>query len=167
MSSFVSAKYYKDPKFWDLMNACYYPLDKMQASVEKLVQTQSPDFVKNIKYGVYQDILVDLSHDNNWLPSMKAARASLANQKNNLPILGRDYDGYIPEYKLELLDAVINYCFNNPVAGQMKNGIPMVIDVQEKVKSSPGDDLHDIHISWTYVNGAPVQLNWTMICPAE
>lgn len=166
---------FKDPNFWDFMNYFYYPINKMQDSVEFLEQKYGKQFVKDIKYGDYQDKLFDFTKWSEegakiWQESKDAARTGLYNQPNNIPVLGRDYSdpANIPKTKLLLLDATINYCFNTTAKGQAKNGIPMIIDVQEKIKGTPGDNLHDIHISWTYEPGnpIPVQLNWTMICPA-
>jgi hypothetical protein len=162
---------YAQAAFIKQMNAQYYPAAAMQASVQKIIALKGIAFLKTIKYGDYQTILVPLD---TWLPAlakvwpqaMKEARDGLAPQVNLLSLPGPQQ--LVPASKLALLDAVVNYCFNTALPGQQAPGIPMVIDVQQKASLDPGNDLHDIHVSWTRdpASGAPIQLNWTMVCPA-
>jgi hypothetical protein len=159
---------YIKPPFINLMNAQYYPASAMQASVQKLIALKGAAWVKAIKYGDYQTLLTSTAQwapdaAKAWPQSMIDARNSLSTQKNVLPIMSGS--ATTPATKCDLLDSIVNYCFNTALPGAASPGIPMVIDVQQKSSIEPGNAIHDVHVSWTYVNGVPVQLNWTMVCP--
>jgi hypothetical protein len=163
------AGFFKMPAFIKLMNAQYYPAATMQASVQRLIKSQGPEFVKNIKYGEYQSVLAPYEQwppelAKAWPKSMREARDDLARQVNGLAVSA--IDSSVPGDKCALLDKIVNYCFNATLPGERYPGIPMVIDVQQKTSVEPGNDRHDIHVSWTYdANDVPIQLNWTMVCP--
>jgi hypothetical protein len=68
--------------------------------------------------------------------------------------------------RCDLLDALVQRCFNDPASGQIDPGIPMWINVSAKCDNDPSNKLHDIRFHWDLgPDGNPTLLHLTMICP--
>jgi hypothetical protein len=171
----TAAVTYGTKTFLQFINDLYFPLHNMRTSSKRLQTLQSADDLQKLRWGEYQTVLVPLENwpddtGKKWLKSVKLAREDLAKQANTRRL--HRYSKNRPATKLDLLDAAVQLCFNTgvPTHGPDKPevGIPMVIDVQAREADDPASALHDIQLSWTYSpNGAPIQLNLTMVCPFE
>lgn len=148
--------------------------EAMQKNVEWLVGDggYTQDSIKHILWGADQKFLAEkwnTDWPNNtrqsWDKSVRAARASLATVANHEKI--GFHDGpHPPKNRCDLLDALVQRCFNHPAAGQARPGIPMVVDLSEKPATDSDKDKHDIAFHWVFdKNKHPILLFLTMICP--
>jgi hypothetical protein len=164
---------YADSAFTDLMNANYFPVENMIASVQKLRAEMGEDYVRNIKWGDYQKRLTPDAQwpsplaAQRWEAAVRAARASLERQPNKKAIAPDD--ARVPGDKCAYLDATIQKCFNVVMPGQTYPGIPIRIGVQERLPGDPDAALHDIFLSWVREPGTDLvrHLELTMVCPSE
>jgi hypothetical protein len=144
-------------------------LTAMQQSVKALQDVIGANGLKNIKYGDYQTILVPPGNwpslaAARWPKEMRTARDSLAMQVNLYPV--SNVDPTVPSNKCALLDAIVNYCFNNPASGETLPGVPMQIDVGTRSANDLDRNFHSISWEWEYGDdGRPSQLSWKMWCP--
>jgi hypothetical protein len=129
--------------------------------------------ITKIKWGYYQAMLA--AHwkcrwpGNTWIQwqmSVPKVRKSLEKVPNYQGIDGQE-DCQTPfKNRCELLDALIQRCFNEPASGQTCPGIPMTIKVSGKCKADPTNEFHDIRFHWDLdSDGVPILLHLTMICP--
>jgi hypothetical protein len=169
---------YDTPTFSAFINSLYASAEQMQANVETLTHPQTGKYTKSpgqtnsiqaIKWGDYQPILAPLdtwpgATGERWVKSAAEARNSLMKVANTDPVDDREPTN-IPKTRCDLLDALVQKCFNTPAAGQTKPGIPMAIDVTEKPSTDVNRDLHDIVFHWeTDADGQPTLLYLTMVC---
>jgi hypothetical protein len=174
----VSTFKYKHPTFVAFINSLYASAEQMQANVETLTHPQTGKYTKSpgransiqaLKWGDYQPILAPLDTwpgvtGERWVKSAAEARNSLIKVANTDPVDDRD-PANIPKTRCDLLDALVQKCFNTPAAGQTKPGIPMAIDVTEKPSTDVNRDLHDIVFHWeTDGDSKPTLLYLTMVC---
>ncbi len=177
----VGGRYrYNDTAFIPFINDLYSSPEQMHANVEKLVRTFQAQaetdevgaraLLASIKWGAYQPILSDASKwpDNTsryWQSDVEKARASLSKVPNGEQV-GYQDPPEPPANRCDLLDALVQRCFNRPASSHTRPGIPMVIDVTTKPWTDAHRDLHDIVFRWILgPDGAPVKLYLTMICP--
>ncbi|MGB8843919.1 MAG: hypothetical protein WCC64_22950 [Aliidongia sp.] len=169
---------YDTPTFSAFINSLYASADQMQTNVETLTHPQTGKYTKSpgransiqaIKWGDYQPVLAPLdtwpgATGERWVKSAAEARNSLMKVANTDPVDDR-YPTNIPKTRCDLLDALVQKCFNTPAAGQTKPGIPMAIDVTEKPSTDANRDLHDIVFHWeSDADGKPTLLYLTMVC---
>jgi|GEM_PF-1120411 hypothetical protein len=169
---------YDTPTFSAFVNDLYASAEQMQANVDTLTHPLTGPYTKTrgransiqtIRWGDYQPILAPLDTwpgvtGERWVKAAAEARRSLMQVANTDPVDDRD-PGNIPKTRCDLLDALVQKCFNTPAAGQVKPGIPMVIDVTEKPSTDLNRDLHDIVYHWqTDAEGNPTLLYLTMVC---
>lgn len=162
----MGGRVYNDPKFKDLMNVLYYPLDNMRKSVEILKSASDQIDIQTMEFGQYQSILSSKQQWPNgggaaWIKEIGNSRVSLTSQPNTTP-LSNDQPDVVPLTKCALLDASIRKCFNS------EPPICMKIDVTEQSETAANASQHDIKLVWEYGNAGsktPTMLNLTMVCP--
>lgn len=161
-ASIFGGAFYNNEEFKALMNGLYFPLAKMQESVDKLKAAYDRIDIETMEYGQYQPILAPKDKwpakgGAAWLREMGQARIDLTAQPNDVLL-----DGEKPLTKCALLDASLRKCFNS------KPPICIKIDVKEHKQTDPMSDTHEVTLVWTYGDGqdkAPTLLEFTMICP--
>jgi hypothetical protein len=158
----LGGAFYNNDEFKDLMNSNYFPLAKMQRSVDTLKAAKDQIDIETMEYGQYQPILAPKAGwpkggGAAWLREMGRARIDLTAQRNDVAL-----DGETPLTKCALLDASLRKCFNSVPP------ICIKIDVKEHKQTDPMSDTHEVTLVWTYGDGqdkAPTLLEFTMICP--
>jgi hypothetical protein len=159
----------KNPSFKRMQDNVTYLLSRNCYS--KNISEQNS--ITKIKWGYYQTMLAAAWQctwpGNTWLQWQKSVpkvRKSLEKVPNYQGIDGQE-DCQTPfKSRCELLDALIQRCFNEPASGQKCPGIPMTIKVSGKCRSDPTNEFHDIRFHWDLdSDGVPILLHLTMICP--
>jgi hypothetical protein len=156
------------------------PYKKMQDNVRKLLElgcytkkSGESNSIQNIKWGDYQTILACIQNQrwpgNTWIQWQKSVyktRKKLASVPNYQGIDGQEDCGGTLRNKCDLLDALVQRCFNDPASGQTDPGIPMLISVSTKCAEDPSNQFPDIRFHWDLgTDGNPTLLHLTMICP--
>lgn len=156
------------------------PYKKMQDNVRKLLElgcytkkSGESNSIQNIKWGDYQTILACIQNQPwpghtwiRWQKSVYKTREKLASVPNYQGVDGQEDCGGTLRNKCDLLDALVQRCFNDPASGQTDPGIPMLINVSAKCAGDPSNQLPDIRFHWDLgADGNPTLLHLTMICP--
>ncbi|MGB8843920.1 MAG: hypothetical protein WCC64_22955 [Aliidongia sp.] len=156
------------------------PLTRMQKNVKLLLNMNcySANFGKdnsiaNIKWGYYQAMLAGAWQckwpDNTWMEWQKSipkVRQSLKMVANYQGVDGQEDCHTTLKNRCDLLDALIQRCFNEPASRQTCPGIPMRITISGKCEADPTRAFHDIRFHWDLdSDGVPIMLHLTMICP--
>lgn len=160
---------YVRPDFWLLMNS-KYSAATIQDSVQRL-KDHPGGFFRNTRYGNYQPILNEesawpTSTYAGWQISTALAMRSLREQANTKPVFHTD--AAAPPSKLDLLQALLDYCFTRSMPGHGRPGIPIEIRVRQKQPNEADLADHDIEFTWHFdEDHHPIKLEWCMVCPLE
>ncbi|MGB8842681.1 MAG: hypothetical protein WCC64_16600 [Aliidongia sp.] len=160
---------FNNSTFLRLMNSVHFPASAMHASATKLeiCNLSTPE----IKWGKYEQefLLTDPDKWPNqtylqWNGSVKRAREDMKLIKNNETVNGDV--ATIPPTRVDLLDALIQYCFENAPAHEEKVGIPIIENLRDKTKDDPEPTLTDFVFQWvTFGNDTkPSMLAFTILC---
>ena len=159
--------------FKQYINKLYYPLENMQASVDKLKKAEAAGQInmQTMEYGSYQPILApkhQWPHNLGllWDRAVYTVMTSFDRQPNTQPVSPSDLRT-VPAKKREWLNMAVRKCFNSVPP------IPIFISVKVKADDADNPTEHDIELVWEYEPGYPPPENppalllLTMVCVPE